>query len=206
MQTYFLDERTHFPISHMVLPFVLGHIFFDNLWVVVALIYMWESVEATLVWISGDYSALFPSQPGRKIIESVEDSLILDPMQAAIAIALCHFLRWREVDAWYTQFRTRRRQALVLFSLVAVSGNYLMEIVIADMYHLGYLYFAASILMWATVFRVPHSHSYRTFLVSLIILLITPMLPMTPSYVFRTWVAAAAVALWKSILLLGKHA
>ena len=212
LEGYFLEDGTHFPILHLIFPFLVAYVFYDNMWVVVSAVYLWESFEVLLQWVNGDYSVggivndkrLFPSEPGAGI-ETVEDSLLLDPLQAAIAIALFQFLTWRQPDRWYTKLKPLRVQLMVFLAVFGGSSSYLMEMVIADMHHLGYLYFCGQCVLFLFIAYTPHSHGWREFAVSLILLLIVPMIPMTHSYVYRTWAAAGTVVLWKSIILLGEY-
>lgn len=80
----FLEEPSNFSVSHMIIPYALLLVVRD--WrLILLLAYVWESFETVLHLILGGEYFIFAGDVTR---ESVEDSLILDPLQALIGVAV----------------------------------------------------------------------------------------------------------------------
>ena len=205
LQSDFLEDTQHFPVLHCVFPFIGSYIFFDNLWIVVSVIYLWESFEAVLYWTADDYcpggcasSANLWSRDMSQ--ESVRDSLIGDPLMMVLGILLFELMKYRS-DRWYTSFRKKRLAPCLWLVVVGASSSYVLEMILAGYRHFGYLYYTGLTMYFCVLFYHP-TQGFRDFTIALALLLVVPMFPLSTSYVYRTWMACGAVVLWKLLLLM----
>ena len=130
----------------------------------------------------------------------MEDSLLLDPLQAGLGILLHHIMKLYS-DRWYAN-RPSRLSFWTLFLLTMGLSTILLEYEIAGAPHGGYTLFVLLVFFFSvSLFYQPHTDSWQV-IVTILLLLFIPILPTFDAYVFRTWLAWLSCLLFKILHVL----
>ncbi len=121
----YLKDDSYFPLSHIVTPYIF-HFFIGNAWISIAMIGLFETLEATVFAIVGSYLIFQGVIEAR---ETIFDSLVGDVFNGLIGVALAALLRYivRAPDfyKYYKTFRTSWRKYTAFVVAMTLSSTQL---------------------------------------------------------------------------------
>jgi len=180
-----LHDETFFPVSHVLMPFCLAAYFPKNTCKVVALIYIWETIECVMYWLNGSYG-IFQFIDEEQ--ESMTDSLLLDPLQGILGVLYMHTLHPP------TQYPTNWKKA-VLSAAIFLGATSIIQWNPLSWIDIGYVFF---ILATCIVLYI-HKELGRVFILHVLFFVCFPLLRTTQSVVYRTWIAMTISILFQRV-------
>ena len=170
-----LHDETFFPVTHVLMPFLLALYFPEHTWKVVAMIYIWETIETTLYWLFDSYGIFGFIDPGQ---ESINDSLLLDPFQGILGILYFHLLP----PPFHSPSNMKKGIASALLFLGVSS---VLQWNPLEWIDIGYVFF----ILATCIFLYLHPKLGGYFRLHVLFFVCFPLIRITKSVVYRTWVA-----------------